>query len=195
MAWVNFATTEVSKGNLIREGKAEHTIYVTGNTEIDALKATVKDMIMKIKHEHLKWARGSRLIMLTAHRRENICEPMHHMFRANKRVSDETLGIKVIYPIHMNPAARKDSDEGLGNNDRISIIELLDVLDSHNFLSRSYLILTYSSSIQEELPFFGKSVLVMRNTTERPEEIKSGTLKLVGTTEGKFIMNLKRFNR
>jgi len=176
----NFAPTEVSKANLLREGRAEDTIYVTGNTAIDALKTTVRD---DYTHPQLDWAKGSRLIMLTAHRRENLGEPMHHMFRAIKRIVDETPDIKVIYPIHMNPVVRKAADEELGGDERIRIIEPLEVLDFHNFLSRSYLILTDSGGIQEEAPSLGKPVLVMRDTTERPEGIEAGTLKLVGTDE------------
>ncbi len=176
----NFAPTEVSKGNLLREGKDESTIYVTGNTAIDALKTTVRE---DYTHPQLQWAADSRLIMLTAHRRENLGEPMHHMFRAIKRIVDETPDIKVIYPIHMNPVVRKAADEELGGDDRIRIIEPLEVLDFHNFLSRSYLILTDSGGIQEEAPSLGKPVLVMRDTTERPEGIAAGTLKLVGTNE------------
>jgi UDP-N-acetylglucosamine 2-epimerase (non-hydrolysing) len=176
----NFAPTEVSKANLLREGKNENTIYVTGNTAIDALKTTVR---ADYTHPQLQWAQDSRLIMLTAHRRENLGEPMHHMFRAIKRIVDETPDIKVIYPIHMNPVVRKAADEELGGDDRIRIIEPLEVLDFHNFLSRSYLILTDSGGIQEEAPSLGKPVLVMRDTTERPEGIAAGTLKLVGTNE------------
>lgn len=176
----NFAPTEISKGNLLREGRDESTIYVTGNTAIDALKTTVR---ADYTHPQLEWAKGSRLIMLTAHRRENLGEPMHHMFRAIKRIVDETPDIKVIYPIHMNPIVRKAADEELGGDERIRIIEPLEVLDFHNFLSRSYLILTDSGGIQEEAPSLGKPVLVMRDTTERPEGIAAGTLKLVGTNE------------
>ena len=176
----NFAPTEISKGNLLREGRDESTIYVTGNTAIDALKTTVRD---DYTHPQLEWAKGSRLIMLTAHRRENLGEPMHHMFRAIKRIVDETPDIKVIYPIHMNPIVSKAADEELGGDERIRIIEPLEVLDFHNFLSRSYLILTDSGGIQEEAPSLGKPVLVMRDTTERPEGIAAGTLKLVGTNE------------
>lgn len=189
MARFNFAPTEVSKGNLLREGKNEDTIFVTGNTAIDALKTTVRD---DYENEQLKWAEGSRLIMLTAHRRENLGEPMHHMFRAIRRIVDETPDIKVIYPIHMNPVVRKAADEELGDDDRIRIIEPLDVLDFHNFLSRSYLILTDSGGIQEEAPSLGKPVLVMRDTTERPEGIKAGTLKLVGTNEETIYNEFKK---
>ena len=189
IARFNFAPTEVSKGNLLREGKNADTIFVTGNTAIDALKTTVRD---DYENENLKWAEGSRLIMLTAHRRENLGEPMHHMFRAIRRIVDETPDIKVIYPIHMNPVVRKAADEELGDDERIRIIEPLDVLDFHNFLSRSYLILTDSGGIQEEAPSLGKPVLVMRDTTERPEGIKAGTLKLVGTNEETIYNEFKK---
>ena len=174
----NFAPTEVSKDNLLREGKRPETIFVTGNTVIDALKTTVRD---DYSNPELDWAADSRLILLTAHRRENLGEPMHSMFRAIRRIVDETLDVKVIYPIHMNPLVRKAADEELGNSDRIRLIEPLDVLDFHNFMSRSYLILTDSGGIQEEAPSLGKPVLVMRDTTERPEALKSGTVHLVGT--------------
>lgn len=180
VASYNFAPTEMSKNNLINEGKSPNNIFVTGNTAIDALKTTVRS---DYTHPELEWASDSRLIMLTAHRRENLGVPMHNMFRAIRRIVDETSDVKVIYPIHMNPVVRKAADEELGNDDRIHIIEPLDVLDFHNFLSRSYLILTDSGGIQEEAPSLGKPVLVMRDTTERPEGIKAGTLKLVGTDE------------
>lgn len=180
VAKYNFSPTELSKENLLKEGKNPESIYVTGNTAIDALKTTVRD---DYYHPELEWAKDSRLIMLTAHRRENLGEPMHNMFRAIRRIVDETPDVKVIYPIHMNPVVRKAADEELGNDDRIHIIEPLEVLDFHNFLSRSYLILTDSGGIQEEAPSLGKPVLVMRDTTERPEGIKAGTLKLVGTDE------------
>src|SRR5690554_4979558 len=176
----NFAPTELSKENLLNEGKDPNTIYITGNTAIDALKTTVRD---DYTHEHLEWASDSRLIMITAHRRENLGEPMRNMFRAIKRIIDEFPDIKAIYPIHMNPVVRETAKEILGDCDRIRIIEPLEVLDFHNFLSRSYLILTDSGGIQEEAPSLGKPVLVMRDTTERPEGIAAGTLKLVGTKE------------
>jgi len=180
MADFNFSPTEVSKNNLIKEGKNPETIFVTGNTAIDALKTTVRE---EYTHEHLEWASDSRLIMITAHRRENLGEPMRNMFRAIKRIIDEKPDIKAIYPIHMNPVVREAANEILGNTDRIRIIEPLEVLDFHNFLARSYLILTDSGGIQEEAPSLGKPVLVMRDTTERPEGIAAGTLKLVGTDE------------
>ena len=176
----NFAPTELSKKNLLKEGKNPDSIYVTGNTAIDALKTTVRE---NYTHPELKWANGSRLIMITAHRRENLGEPMRHMFKAIRRVMDEHPDVKAIYPIHMNPVVRDIANEYLGDDDRIHIIEPLDVLDFHNFLSRSYLILTDSGGIQEEAPSLGKPVLVMRDTTERPEGIAAGTLKLVGTEE------------
>lgn len=185
----NFAPTELSKQNLLKEGKKADTIYVTGNTAIDALKTTVRKTYT---HPELDWAKGSRLIMITAHRRENLGEPMKHMFRAIRRVCDEHPDIKAIYPIHMNPAVREIADQILGGDERIRIIEPLDVLDFHNFLSRSYLILTDSGGIQEEAPSLGKPVLVMRDTTERPEGIKAGTLRLVGTDEEVIYQNFKQ---
>jgi len=184
----NFAPTELSKQNLLKEGKNPDSIYVTGNTAIDALKTTVRE---DYTHPELEWAKGSRLIMITAHRRENLGEPMKHMFRAIRRVCDEHPDIKAIYPIHMNPVVRETANEILGDDERIRIIEPLDVLDFHNFLSRSYLILTDSGGIQEEAPSLGKPVLVMRDTTERPEGIAAGTLKLVGTDEEVIYENFK----
>lgn len=180
VAKYNFSPTELSKQNLLNEGKKSESIYVTGNTAIDALKTTVRE---NYTHPELEWAEGSRLIIITAHRRENLGEPMHNMFRAIRRTMDEYPDVKAIYPIHMNPVVRKAADEELGDCDRIHIIEPLEVLDFHNFLARSYLILTDSGGIQEEAPSLGKPVLVMRDTTERPEGIKAGTLKLVGTDE------------
>lgn len=176
----NFAPTELSKQNLLSEGKKPERIYVTGNTAIDALKTTVKE---EYTHPELEWAEGSRLILITAHRRENLGEPMRNMFRAIRRVMDEHPDVKAIYPIHMNPVVRETANEILGGDERIRIIEPLEVLDFHNFLNRSHLILTDSGGIQEEAPSLGKPVLVMRDTTERPEGIAAGTLKLVGTEE------------
>ena len=176
----NFAPTERAKNNLLKEGRDPNTIFVTGNTAIDALKTTVRE---DYTHPELEWAKGSQLITLTAHRRENLGEPMRHMFRAIKRIIDETPDIKVIYPIHMNPVVRSAANEIFGGCDRIHLIDPLDVLDFHNFLARSYLILTDSGGIQEEAPSLGKPVLVMRSTTERPEGVEAGTLKLVGTNE------------
>ena len=179
----NFAPTELSKQNLLKEGKNPDNIYVTGNTVIDALKTTVRE---DYTHPEIEWAKDSRLILLTAHRRENLGEPMHHMFRAIRRVLEEHPDVKALYPIHMNPVVRKAAEEELGGCDRIHIIEPLDVLDCHNIMARSYLILTDSGGIQEEAPSLGKPVLVMRDTTERPEGIEAGTLKLVGTSEDKI---------
>lgn len=178
----------MAKDNLLREGKNADTIYVTGNTAIDALRTTVRE---DYSHPELDWAKDSRLIMITAHRRENLGESMHHMFRAIRRIMDEYPDVKAIYPIHMNPVVRQTAEEELSGCDRIRIIEPLDVLDFHNFLSRSYLILTDSGGIQEEAPSLGKPVLVMRDTTERPEGIAAGTLKLVGTDEEVIYRNFK----
>ena len=184
----NFAPTELSKQNLLKEGKKEDKIFVTGNTAIDALKTTVRE---DYTHSDLEWASDSRLIMITAHRRENLGEPMKHMFRAIRRVMDEYPDVKAIYPIHMNPVVREIADSILGDDERIRIIEPLEVLDFHNFLNRSYMILTDSGGIQEEAPSLGKPVLVMRDTTERPEGIAAGTLKLVGTEEETIYQNFK----
>lgn len=185
----NFAPTEMSRDNLLREGKNPESIYVTGNTAIDALKTTVRD---DYTHSELEWAKDSRLIMITAHRRENLGDPMKNMFRAIRRVMDEHPDVKAIYPIHMNPVVRETANAILGGDDRIHIIEPLEVVDFHNFLSRSYLILTDSGGIQEEAPSLGKPVLVMRDTTERPEGIAAGTLKLVGTDEEVIYQNFTK---
>lgn len=185
----HFAPTDMAKDNLLKEGKKEETIYVTGNTAIDALNTTVTD---SYEHEQLEWAKDSRLIMITAHRRENLGEPMRNMFKAIKRIVDEHSDIKVIYPIHMNPTVREAAKEILGDSDRIRIIEPLEVVDFHNFLAQSYMILTDSGGIQEEAPSLGKPVLVMRDTTERPEGVKAGTLKLVGTDEKKIYTSFKQ---
>lgn len=184
----NFAPTQMAKENLLQEGKNPDTIYVTGNTAIDALKTTVR---AEYSHPHLEWAEDTKLIMITAHRRENLGEPMHQMFRAIRRIVEENQNVKAIYPIHMNPAVRKAAEEELSGCDRIRIIEPLDVLDFHNFLARSYLILTDSGGIQEEAPSLGKPVLVMRDTTERPEGVAAGTLRLVGTNEEVIYQNFQ----
>ena len=188
IAKYNFSPTELSKNNLLKEGKNPDSIYVTGNTAIDALKTTVKT---DYTHPELEWASDSRLIVITAHRRENLGVPMHNMFRAIRRIMDEHPDVKAIYPIHMNPIVREAAEEELGGCDRIHIIEPLEVLDFHNFLSRSFMILTDSGGIQEEAPSLGKPVLVMRDTTERPEGIAAGTLKLVGTDEQVIYDNFK----
>lgn len=189
VAAYNFAPTELARKNLIREGKDGGKIYVTGNTAIDALKTTVRPDYF---HEELQWAQKSRLIMITAHRRENIGEPMRQMFQAIRRILDENADVKAIYPIHMNPAVREIAGEIFSSSDRIHIIPPLDVFDFHNFLARSYLILTDSGGIQEEAPSLGKPVLVMRDTTERPEGIEAGTLRLVGTGEEKIYQEFHR---
>lgn len=176
----NFAPTEISRDNLLREGKRPDSIYVTGNTAIDALRITVKE---NYTHPELVWANDSRLVLITAHRRENLGEPMRNMFRAIHRVLMEHPDVKAIYPIHMNPTVREIASEILGRDNRIHIIEPLNVLDFHNFMAKCHIILTDSGGIQEEAPSLGKPVLVMRDTTERPEGVKAGTLKLVGTEE------------
>jgi UDP-N-acetylglucosamine 2-epimerase (non-hydrolysing) len=176
----SFAPTQTAKENLLNEGKRPGTIHVTGNTGIDALRYTVRP---DYANEHLEWASDSKLILITAHRRENLGAPMRDMFMAIKRVLDEHTDVKAIYPIHLNPAVRKIANETLGETDRLRIIEPLDVVDFHNFIARSYLILTDSGGIQEEASHLGKPVLVMRTTTERPEGVAAGTLKLVGVNE------------
>lgn len=182
----NFAPTERARQNLLREGKKPDTIFVTGNTVIDALKTTVRP---DYSHAELEWASSAKLILITAHRRENLGEPIHRMFRAIRRVLDEYDDVKAIYPIHMNPVVRQAADDVFGEmspggkEEKLHIIEPLDVLDFHNFMAHSYLILTDSGGIQEEAPALGVPVLVMRDTTERPEGIEAGTLKLVGTSE------------
>ncbi len=184
----NFAPTERAAANLVREGRDPSTIFVTGNTAIDALKTTVRS---DFSHPDLQWAEGSRLIMLTAHRRENWGEPLHRIFNAIRRVTEEFSDIKVLYPIHMNPLVRESAEKVLGGCGRIRLIEPLGVLDFHNFLSRSFLILTDSGGIQEEAPSLGKPVLVLRDTTERPEGIAAGTLKLTGTDENTIYREFK----
>jgi UDP-N-acetylglucosamine 2-epimerase (non-hydrolysing) len=185
----NFAPTENSKMNLIREGKDPEKIYVTGNTVIDAFKTTIRK---DYTHPQLEWAKDSRLIIITAHRRENLGKPMVNMFTAIKRIMDEFNDVKAIYPIHMNPKVREIANNLLSNNNRIRIIDPLDVVDFHNFLNASYMIITDSGGIQEEAPSLGKPVLVMRDTTERPEGIAAGTLKLVGTNEETIYKALKK---
>lgn len=183
-----FAPTEQARQNLLKEGRKEEKIYVTGNTVIDALSLTVRS---DYHNENLDWCSDSRLVLMTAHRRENLGEPMCHMFRAIRRVIEELPDIKVIYPVHKNPRVREIAQEVLAGIDRIRLIEPLDVVDFHNFMAQSYLILTDSGGIQEEAPSLGKPVLVMRDTTERPEGIEAGTLKLVGTTEETIYREMK----
>jgi len=180
LADLHFAPTEQSKQNLLKENKNPDTIFVTGNTAIDALKTTVRE---QYSHPVLDKIGNDRMILLTAHRRENLGEPMRNMFRAIKRLLSEHDDLQVVYPVHLNPAVREVADEILGNDDRIHLIEPLEVLDFHNFAARSYMILTDSGGVQEEAPSLGKPVLVLRDTTERPEGIAAGTLKLAGTDE------------
>ena len=176
-----YAPTEISKNNLLKENIDESKIYITGNTAIDAMSTTVDE---NYTHPELDWIKpGEKMILLTAHRRENLGEPMRHIFRAIKRIVDEFSDVKVIYPIHMNPKVREVANEVFGDADRVKLIEPLEVFDFHNFQNKSYIILTDSGGIQEEAPSLGKPVLVLRDTTERPEGIKAGTLKLVGTDE------------
>lgn len=188
IAKYNFSPTEKARQNLINEGKDSKSIYVTGNTVIDALKTTVKK---DYAHPEIEWAKGSRLIFITAHRRENLGEPMHNMFRAIRRVMEEYPDLKALYPIHMNPLVRQAAADELSGFDRIHLIDPIEVLDCHNIMARSYLILTDSGGIQEEAPSLGVPVLVMRNTTERPEGIDAGTLKLVGTNEETIYSSFK----
>ena len=188
IAKFHFAPTENSKNNLLKEGKKEEDIYITGNTAIDALKTTVKE---DYTSEVLEWAKYSKLIVLTAHRRENLGQPLENMFRAIKRIVDEYGDIKVVYPVHKNPLVREKANKILENDERIKLIEPLEVIDFHNLLAKANIIMTDSGGIQEEAPSLGKPVLVMRDTTERPEGIKAGTLKLVGTEEENVYKNLK----
>lgn len=176
----NFAPTPLSRDNLIREGHKTDNIYVTGNTVIDAMTHTVKD---NYTHPELEWVGNNKLIFITAHRRENLGEPMHQMFRAIRRVLDEHKDCRAIYPIHMNPVVREAANQELSGCENIHIIEPIEVFDCHNFEARSFLCLTDSGGIQEECPSYGVPVLVMRDTTERPEGVKAGTLRLVGTEE------------
>lgn len=188
IAKYNFAPTSTAANNLINEGKNPNSIYITGNTVIDAMKHTVAE---DYTHPELEWVGDDRLIFITAHRRENLGEPMHHMFRAIRRVLDEHPDCKAVYPIHMNPVVRQAAEEELGGCDRIHIIEPIDVVACHNFEARCYLCLTDSGGIQEECPSYGKPVLVMRDTTERPEGVAAGTLRLVGTDEETIYQNFK----
>lgn len=184
----NFAPTNLAAEQLIREGKDPKTVFITGNTVIDAMKYTVTP---KYSHPELEWVGDDKLIFITAHRRENLGKPMHNMFRAIRRVLDEHKDCKAIYPIHMNPIVRQAAEEELGGCDRIHIIEPINVFDCHNFEARCFMCLTDSGGIQEEVPAYGKPVLVMRDTTERPEGVKAGTLKLVGTEEESIYRNFK----
>lgn len=189
LASFHFAPTEKARENLLREGKAPETIFVTGNTGLDALRTTIRE---EYSHPELEWAAGSRLILVTAHRRENLGEPMHHMFRAIRRIVETYDDVKVIYPVHLNPEVRRVAGEELGAQERIHLIEPMEVIDFHNLLARACLVLTDSGGIQEEAPSLGKPVLVMRDTTERPEGVAAGTLALVGTEEDSIYSNCRR---
>lgn len=184
-----FAPTQHARENLLREGKSPENICVTGNTVIDALSTTVRD---DFRHPELDWAVGSRLLLLTAHRQENLGNSMYRMFRAIRRIVDDVPDVKIVYPIHMNPVVRRTAHEVFDGTDRIHLIEPLDVIECHNFMARSYLVLTDSGGIQEEAPSLGKPVLVMRDTTERPEGIEAGTAKLVGTDEEMIYREVRR---
>ena len=188
IAKYHFAPTQVAADNLIKEGKNPAMIYVTGNTVIDAMQHTVRP---DYKHPELDWVADGKMIFITAHRHENLGVPMHHMFRAIRRVLNEHPECKAVYPIHMNPLVRKAADEELGNCSQIHIIEPIEVFDCHNFEARCYLCLTDSGGIQEECPSYGRPVLVMRDTTERPEGVAAGTLRLVGTDEETIYNNFK----
>lgn len=189
LASLHFAPTEKAKDNLLREGKDPKRVFVTGNTAIDALKTTVA---AHYTHPYLDWAGDSRLILLTAHRRENLGAPMEAMFRAILRIVNENEDIKVIYPVHLNPVVRETARKIFGDHDRIRLVEPMDVFDFHNFMAKSYLIMTDSGGIQEEAPSLGKPVLVMRDTTERPEGVEAGTLRLVGTDEEVIYREVRR---
>ncbi len=180
LADLHFAPTEESRQNLLREGKRPESIYVTGNTAIDALQTTVTG---EYDSELIDWARGSRLIVLTAHRRENLGEPMYRMFRAIKRIIEKHDDVKMVYPVHLNPIVRKAAEDVFGGVDRVRLIAPMEVVDFHNLLNHAYLIMTDSGGIQEEAPSLHKPVLVLRDTTERPEGVAAGTLKLAGTDE------------
>ncbi len=189
LADMYFAPTDLSKKNLLSENVPEEKIFVTGNTAIDAMQTTVK---MDFTHKELDWIKkDERLILLTAHRRENLGDPMRNIFRAVKRITEEFKDLKVLYPVHLNPMVREAANEVLRESDRVKLIEPLDVFDFHNFQNKAYLILTDSGGIQEEAPSLGKPVLVLRNTTERPEGIEAGTLKLVGTDEDRIYEETK----
>jgi UDP-N-acetylglucosamine 2-epimerase (non-hydrolysing) len=177
---IHFAPTRTSAENLIREGKRPETIFVTGNTAIDAMKTTIRP---NYHHPELDWAQGSRLILMTAHRRENLGAPLHQIFRAVRRITQQYPDVKVIYPVHLNPRVQAAAYQELGDDPAVHLIEPLSVLDFHNFLSRAYLVMTDSGGVQEEAPGLGKPVLVLRDTTERPEGVEAGTLQLVGTQE------------
>lgn len=177
---MNFAPTKLSADNLIKEGKKKENIFITGNTVIDAMSTTISD---DYQNEVFDWVGNDRMILLTAHRRENIGDSMRSIFKAVKKIVTEFPDVKVVYPIHKNPVVREIANEIFGDCDKVKLIEPLEVFDFHNFMNKSYIILTDSGGVQEEAPALGKPVLVLRNTTERPEGIEAGTLKLTGTDE------------
>ena len=189
MTDIFFAPTEVSKNNLLSENIPKEKIYVTGNTAIDAMKTTIKE---NYNNEIFDWLGNDKLILLTAHRRENLGQPMRHIFRAVKRIVEEYPNVKVVYPIHLNPKVREVANEVFKGINQVRVIEPLEVIDFHNFQNKSYIILTDSGGIQEEAPSLGKPVLVLRDTTERPEGITAGTLKLVGTDEETIYIETKK---
>lgn len=180
LADIHFAPTQQAKQNLLNENKKESSIFVTGNTAIDALHTTVHS---EYSHNIIEKIGNDRMILLTAHRRENLGQPMELMFKAIRRIADEFSDVQVVYPVHLNPAVREAADKHFGDSERVHLIEPLEVIDFHNFASRSYFILTDSGGVQEEAPSLGKPVLVLRDTTERPEGVEAGTLKLAGTDE------------
>ncbi len=180
LADIHFAPTQQAKQNLLNENKKESSIFVTGNTAIDALHTTVHS---EYSHNIIEKIGNDRMILLTAHRRENLGQPMEHMFKAIRRIADEFSDVQVVYPVHLNPAVREAADKHFGDSERVHLIEPLEVIDFHNFASRSYFILTDSGGVQEEAPSLGKPVLVLRDTTEQPEGVEAGTLKLAGTDE------------
>lgn len=180
LADIHFAPTQQAKQNLLKENKKESSIFVTGNTAIDALHTTVRS---EYSHSIIEKIGNDRMILLTAHRRENLGQPMEHMFKAIRRIADEFSDVQVVYPVHLNPAVREAADRHFGDSERVHLIEPLEVIDFHNFASRAYFILTDSGGVQEEAPSLGKPVLVLRDTTERPEGVEAGTLKLAGTDE------------
>ena len=188
MTDIFFAPTNISKNNLLKENVDESKVYVTGNTAIDAMNYTIKE---DYTHEVFDWVGSDKLILLTAHRRENLGKPMENIFKAINKITKAFNNVKVVYPIHMNPKIREIANNIIGDNEKVKIIEPLEVTDFHNFINKSYLILTDSGGIQEEAPSLGKPVLVLRDTTERPEGIDAGTLKLVGTDTDTIYENTK----
>lgn len=189
IADIHFAPTNKAKENLLLENKSKETIFVTGNTVIDALKMTI---VSNYWHEYFDWVGKERLILMTVHRRENLGEPIRNIFNAVKRIADERDDVKFIYPVHLNPKIRKVAEDCIGHHNKVKIIEPLGVKDFHNFMNKSYLILTDSGGIQEEASSIGKPVLVLRDFTERQEGIEAGNLKLIGTKEDVVYYEIKK---